>query len=235
MCAQINHRFKCVFIGPPGVGKTTFIEKAAGVGGGRTSTTISADIQYLKGNVRLRGDDDDEDLPVTLQVWDTAGDERFRTFTSSFLRDVNVLFVVMRADEGIDEEAIVKWASLADENKRHGEIEVRLLITRRDVVDAEGRLSVVDKEVKEVAKAVSLRLRTNVSHHIIDSRALKQAEADLLLFTALQAYVDKNSALIMRRVHPDRVDDFSDIDLVSASKAELRLVPNRRKECCSQH
>lgn len=235
MCAQIKLQIKCALIGPPGVGKTTFVQKAKGIDGGQTTPTLAADIQYLNCNAHFG--EDDEEVPVKYKVWDTAGQERFLSFTTTFLREVNVLFVVLRADDVLDEAAMQKWTALLHEDQSTGDVEVHLLASYRDAVD-EDRRATTEKNIQEVAKAASLRLNKQVDYHFVDIRALKTVDAQAILLDALQRFADKNANWFMARVHPSRVSDFSDVDLdrdlKSASAAKLRLVPNKRDDCCSQ-
>ena len=80
-------KFKCVMLGNLCVGKTSLANRF-------TQDSFDVDYQatigidFISTTVYL------EDTTIRLQIWDTAGHERFRTLTPSYIRDSNVAVVV---------------------------------------------------------------------------------------------------------------------------------------------
>lgn len=74
-----NISFKVCIFGDGGVGKTTLINRyVTGIFKGDTSITIGVDFHVKKLMIN--------DIPVTLQIWDFAGEERFRFLLPSYVK-----------------------------------------------------------------------------------------------------------------------------------------------------
>jgi len=82
-----DHIYKLVLIGDSAVGKTSlFLRFVDGVFS-ESSANLTG-IEFKPKTITIEG------RPVHLQVFDTAGQERFRTITSSFYRNANGIMVV---------------------------------------------------------------------------------------------------------------------------------------------
>jgi Ras-related protein Rab-6A len=82
-------KFKVVFLGDSGTGKTSLI-KTFIYGPGQFDSNYSATIgiDFLAKTIFLA------DRTVRLQIWDSAGQERFRSLIPSYIRDSSVAIVV---------------------------------------------------------------------------------------------------------------------------------------------
>ncbi|CAD5226862.1 unnamed protein product [Bursaphelenchus xylophilus] len=79
---SFDHLFKVVLIGDMGVGKTCLVQRFRnGVFLEKQGTTIGVDFNVKTLVV--------EDKSIKLQVWDTGGQERFRTITQSYYRSAH--------------------------------------------------------------------------------------------------------------------------------------------------
>ena len=83
---------KLILLGDVNVGKTTLINKfAKDDGSGAASATVGVD--FVKKEMRIGNKD------VTIQLWDTAGQEKFESIGYAFYRGVNCcLFVFDLSD-----------------------------------------------------------------------------------------------------------------------------------------
>ena len=80
-------KYKLVFLGDPGVGKTSIITRFMYDTFDSTyQATIGID--FLSKTMYL------EDRTIRLQLWDTAGQERFRSLIPSYIRDSSVAVIV---------------------------------------------------------------------------------------------------------------------------------------------
>eukprot|EP01036_Dinobryon_divergens_P040104 gene40104-52983_t len=80
-------KYKLVFLGDQGVGKTSIITRFMYDSFDKNyQATIGID--FLSKTMYL------EDRTVRLQLWDTAGQERFRSLIPSYIRDSSVAVVV---------------------------------------------------------------------------------------------------------------------------------------------
>lgn len=80
-------KYKVVFLGDQGTGKTSII-KAFIYGSFDSAYAATIGIDFLSKTLAL------EDRTVRLQIWDSAGQERFRSLIPSYIRDSSVAVVV---------------------------------------------------------------------------------------------------------------------------------------------
>lgn len=80
-------KYKVVFVGDQGSGKTSII-KAFIYGSFDYNYKITVGIDFLSKTMYV------DERPVRLQIWDSAGQERFRSLIPSYIRDSSVAVVV---------------------------------------------------------------------------------------------------------------------------------------------
>ena len=87
--------FKIIIAGDSGVGKTTLVRRYVdGVFSPSKKATIGID--YFVKNVVLTVNG--KDFQIALQVWDLAGEEKYRTFLPSYIPGTNGFFYVYSED-----------------------------------------------------------------------------------------------------------------------------------------
>ena len=100
--SNYDYVFKIVIIGDSGVGKscmlTRFVEDEFFES---YISTIGVDFKIKSFNV--------EDHNIKLQIWDTAGQDRFRTITSSFYRGANGIIIVYDVTDLDSFNNVQKW------------------------------------------------------------------------------------------------------------------------------
>ena len=94
--------FKMIVIGDAGVGKSCLTTKAAK---GKFEEAYSATVgfEFLVFNVKLN------DKVVKLQIWDTCGQEVYRSLISSFYRSASLAIIVYSIDNENSFNNIEKW------------------------------------------------------------------------------------------------------------------------------
>ena len=93
---------KSLLIGDSNVGKTTIIGKFLDKNfSEKTLNTVGLDLKYVKLNIN--------DMKIKLQLWDTAGQEKFRSMTTSYYRGVNVIIIVFDVTSQISFEHVKDW------------------------------------------------------------------------------------------------------------------------------
>ena len=79
--------FKIIIIGDPTCGKTSMLLRATEKKKNETySMTVGVD---CKSRIQMRGD-----KKIKLQIWDTAGQEKFKTLTTSYYRGTSCCILV---------------------------------------------------------------------------------------------------------------------------------------------
>ena len=109
MASVSSPTFKVCLIGDSGVGKSTLLAslKKGGVKVlGDPTATLSLDICYHQ--MKARG------KTFCLQIWDTAGSERFSCLTPNYLRNVKLLFFVYDITSEESFESIPTWFQIID-------------------------------------------------------------------------------------------------------------------------
>ncbi|KAK8790629.1 hypothetical protein WA588_002378 [Blastocystis sp. NMH] len=121
-------KYKLVFLGDPGVGKTSIITRFMYDTFDSTyQATIGID--FLSKTMYL------EDRTIRLQLWDTAGQERFRSLIPSYIRDSSVAVIVYDLTNRASFEATKKW--LSDVRAERGEDVVIILVgNKTDLSDS---------------------------------------------------------------------------------------------------
>ena len=103
-------KYKAVFLGDQGTGKTSII-KAFMYGSFDHNYQATIGIDFLSKTMYL------DDRTVRLQIWDSAGQERFRSLIPSYIRDSSVAVVVYditsRGESALAEHACGQAGSLS--------------------------------------------------------------------------------------------------------------------------
>lgn len=83
LIARSKYSFKTIVIGDSGVGKSSYISKCIDTGNRpvNTSTTVACNMYSIPLQT--------EKGVVTLNVWDTAGQEQYKSITKTYFRDVD--------------------------------------------------------------------------------------------------------------------------------------------------
>ena len=99
---QYDLSFKMIVIGDAGVGKSCLTAKASK---GIFEETYSATVgfEFLVFNVKLN------DKVIKLQIWDTCGQELYRSLISSFYRNASLAMMVYAIDNGESFNHIETW------------------------------------------------------------------------------------------------------------------------------
>ncbi|EAY18161.1 small GTP-binding protein, putative [Trichomonas vaginalis G3] len=87
MSVDYKYNFKFIVIGSSGVGKTSLLSRLID-GTFNTENQSTIGVEYLSTVIEVDGN------PVKLQIWDTAGQEKFRSIAKSYFRHaVGVIMV----------------------------------------------------------------------------------------------------------------------------------------------
>eukprot|EP01126_Amoeba_proteus_P047633 TRINITY_DN5454_c0_g1_i2.p1 TRINITY_DN5454_c0_g1~~TRINITY_DN5454_c0_g1_i2.p1 ORF type:complete len:207 (-),score=31.86 TRINITY_DN5454_c0_g1_i2:94-678(-) len=98
--------FKILILGDPSVGKTSLLIRL--VEDKFLSQPILGTQDYRDFTVNVQG------KQIALQIWDTAGEERFRTITSSFYRGTHGVIVAFDLNRRESFSNISRWCSEID-------------------------------------------------------------------------------------------------------------------------
>lgn len=131
--------FKLLMIGDPGVGKSSLLLRYAD--NEFTDNFISTiGVDYKEMKVDVNG------VKVTLQIWDTAGEERFRTITSSYYRGAHGMILTFDLTNPATFKSCPKWIQEVD---RYAEDDVVLFLAGNKC-DLADKKEVNDTEITQL-------------------------------------------------------------------------------------
>mmetsp|Transcript_395 Transcript_395/g.423 ORF Transcript_395/g.423 Transcript_395/m.423 type:complete len:207 (-) Transcript_395:34-654(-) len=142
---EYDYLFKLLLIGDSGVGKSSLLLRFADNSYSESFiATIGVDFKIKTVEV--------ENKVVKLQIWDTAGQEKFRTITSSYYRGAHGIIVVYDVTNRESFENVKNWMN---EITRYASENVnRLLVGNKS--DLEGKKAVTYDEGKELADSMGI-------------------------------------------------------------------------------
>lgn len=132
-------KYKLVFLGDQGVGKTSIITRFMyDTFDKNYQATIGID--FLSKTMYL------EDRTVRLQLWDTAGQERFRSLIPSYIRDSSVAVVVYDITNRASFLNTSKW--IEDVRNERGSDVIVILVGNKTDLSEKRQVSVEEGEDK---------------------------------------------------------------------------------------
>ena len=103
-----NNAIKVILVGDSGTGKTNLITVAAGFDFNTNSLTTTS-CSYVQKIVKI----DDGEYKVNL--WDTIGQEKYRSLTKIFLKDSKIVIFVYDITKRESFESLKYWKKIIDE------------------------------------------------------------------------------------------------------------------------
>ena len=115
-------RLQLIIIGDSGVGKTSFMDRFIEGSGTefKNSFNPTVGIDFKVKNVLIN------DKRIKLQIWDTAGQEKFNSITTAYYRSARGAIIMYDVTRPTSFKSIDKWFSLMQEHGR-GDVEVALV------------------------------------------------------------------------------------------------------------
>ena len=95
-------RYKIIFVGDAGVGKTTIISRIMDNPFNEVYEP-SIGVDFMSKNIKFR------DQSIKLQIWDTAGQEKYKGLIPSYVRNSSIVFLVYDVSVKASFDNIPKW------------------------------------------------------------------------------------------------------------------------------
>ena len=90
---------------------------------------------------------------IKLQIWDTAGEERFRTITTSYYKGAHAILIVFDITEKDSFEHVKNWVADIDKFAKQGVL--RILVGNK--CDLEKQRNVSKEEANELAEKLGIK------------------------------------------------------------------------------
>ena len=136
-------RHKIIFVGDAGVGKTTIIGRIMD-NPYSEEYEPSIGVDFMSKNIKYNGQN------VKLQIWDTAGQEKYKGLIPSYVRNASIVFVVYDISSKNSFDNIPKWINFIKS------IESTTLVLCGNKIDLENR-EVKKEEGEELAKKEDMK------------------------------------------------------------------------------
>ena len=130
-------RHKIIFVGDAGTGKTSIINRIID-NPFNDIYQASIGIDFMSKNIRFRGQN------IKIQIWDSAGQEKYRGLIPSYVRNSSIVFVVYDVSNRSSFDNIPNWISFVKN------IEKTIMILCANKIDLEREVETKDGE--ELAK-----------------------------------------------------------------------------------
>lgn len=140
-----NLTAKILILGDSSVGKSSLLMRfTEGVFSANLATTVGIDYKLKK--VKL------EDLEIKLQIWDTAGQEKYRALAQNYYKNSMGVLLVFDLTDANSFENVRNWVR---QIKNHaGENICKLLIANK--ADMKDDRKVSEEEIKELAQDINM-------------------------------------------------------------------------------
>lgn len=119
-------RFKVIFLGDAGVGKTSIIRR-------QTLGTFDFKMAPTIGTGNLLSEVEVDKRIVQLCIWDTAGQEQYHSIVPLYLRNVHVAVLVASLVDHVSITNLKKWHALVETHDRDAQIVVA--VNKTDLQD----------------------------------------------------------------------------------------------------
>jgi len=136
---------KCILLGDHGCGKTTMthlyeLEELPE----KSMATIGIEFGSKKIHIP------DHDQTVKVQIWDTAGSERFKSIIKSYMRNVDIAFFVFDVSRRYTFEDLDMWKKELIKTQQYKHIPIVALVgCKMDLIDKQVTMKEMQKKAKE--------------------------------------------------------------------------------------
>ena len=162
----ISLRQKIIFVGDSGVGKTTIINRINNEEF-KDLNESSVGIDYYSKNIKFRGEE------LTLQIWDTAGQEKYRGLIPTYARNAVLAFIIYDISSKKSFENLTEWINYLNSIEKMPMIicgnKIDLVDRQRQVTKEEGEEFA--KKNKLVFFEVSAKTNKNMNYMLYRSIA----------------------------------------------------------------
>lgn len=131
---------KVVLVGNSGVGKTCLVNALLDLKIEQTKPTVTPAYSCYE-IVRNDG------KKITLEIWDTAGQEKFHSISQFFFRDSNVAFVCYQAGDNGSKNSVPDWIKRVRD--QDPSCKIFLIVTKADLINKEE-----EEAIKNEARAL---------------------------------------------------------------------------------
>ena len=201
------YEFNVILIGDSGVGKTSILAKFI-EGNFENNQKCTINVEFKTKNLKI-----DKDLYAKLTIYDTAGQERYRSLTRQYYHLANGIVLVFDLTDENSFNSLNKWIKEIDDNTKNVEV---ILV---------GNKSDLKNRVINNSKAEQFAHEKNFKY---TETSAKEGTNVLLLFEELSNGMNK------RRQDDSSIQEIGSLSTYIFKRAELNKELKNKKEskCC---
>mmetsp|Transcript_4641 Transcript_4641/g.4825 ORF Transcript_4641/g.4825 Transcript_4641/m.4825 type:complete len:296 (+) Transcript_4641:16-903(+) len=203
--------FKVILIGDSGIGKTSMINRYINnLFTEKYLCTIGVD--FMMKTIMF------EDTTVKLQVWDTAGMERYRQITTSYYRGANAAIIAFDLTNRKTFESLKHWINLYYEYSNQLISKCIVLVGNKS--DLESQRQVLKEDVEDL-----LKINPNFIYFEVSALSGENVEKVFLSITEKLYYEVKNNGFT------DIKDKRNTGSFKSISSGDFKNIIKKNKKC----
>ena len=208
--AQYDLSFKIIIIGDSGVGKSCLSTKAV-KDNFIDFYQATVGFEFLTFNLKL------DDMVVKLQIWDTCGQEIYRSLITNFYRNSSLAILVYAID---NEESFRNITSWLTELKKQANPDIKTILVGNKC-DLEDKRQVAKEDADSLRKSKNMDLFFETSAKTGFNAKNMLVEAAKILY---------REYIIYQKKHGKAPGNSPDPDKVNLKTEEIRA--NTKKGCC---
>jgi small GTP-binding protein len=239
---------KSVILGDSGVGKTSFFNRTKSQDIRNLAPTIGADLAVENYYIKI----ENMTQEIRLNLWDTAGQEKFEAITQNYMRGAQIFWLVYDLSAPTSFQHLHRWfdklVDFCKENGSGDQFETCAIhvIANKSDLRSEQELKLDEERLEELCKElVAGHPKKAVTHSIMSTMLIQPKDVQKLVRRQIQSYVDANkrkfafsATALPNTIAGDATENTtSSIRLsgdLSSTNPQPRVLPRLgRGPCCS--
>jgi small GTP-binding protein len=210
--SNYQYIFKLILIGNSGVGKSCILQRYM-KHTFEESYKCTIGVDFLMKSIVINGQ------TVKLQLWDTAGQEKYKSMVSSYYRGANVALIVFDITNHQSFDSLPMWIENFYKNGPEQK-NIILIGNKKDLADLR---QVTQQEAEAFSETNNMMYFETSAKEGDNIEYIFNYAAEKLL----EFYGRNNEAILKRQMTPNN-------DMQSSNFKEIRIEesPNKKKNCC---
>ena len=200
--------YKIIIIGTSGVGKTNILSRYLH-NEFRENTKSTVGVEFGSKRMMI------ENILIKLQIWDTAGEERYRSITSHYYRGAKGCFIVYDITNQQSFDDVIKWY---EDIKLSGDKDISIVLIGNKC-DLEKNRKINTEMGKSKAKELNCAF--------YETSALNNTGIDEVFNSICEDIYNK-----MKIVKKNEEDDFDIVKDNKQQSVNIDVLNKKEKKCC---
>ena len=191
---------KVILLGESGVGKTNLIRRAMKLDFDKNSDSIFAS-SYGESDIIVKG------VKYSYKLWDTAGQEKFRSLNKPYIKDSKIIIIVFAIDNYESFTQIDFWLDYAKDILGHSGYILGLVGNKSDLYESqEVEDKAINKKIKELG--IKYKLTSAAKEDSGFPVFLNELLTDFIEEYLLKGFIRDNSFIIDKNEHNKKKKGF---------------------------